>query len=137
MRKFILLAIMFIAMNAYGQDTVRMDTSNLKLKEGVAISKSGIKYSRSGKTYTEIYDVVTDSIVYKFGLEFKSSDSTFVRKVCMDSCNRKVYDMMKRTTQQMVDSQEEARKETVEFLNRYRASTEIWLMFKLYDILKK
>lgn len=137
MRKFILLAVMFIAMNAHGQDTVRMDTSNLKLKEGVVINKSGIKYSRSGKTYTEIYDVVTDSIVYRFGLEFRSSDSTFVRKVCMENCNRKVYDMMSRTTQQMLDAQEEARKETVEFLNRYGASTEVWLMFKLYGILKK
>lgn len=141
MRKFVLLALMLVAVRMYGQDTIpaqaRLDAlSGIELKDGVDVSKSGIMYSHSGKTFTEIYEVVTDSMVYRFGLEFRSADSSFVRKVPMESYTREFYDIMKVTTEQALENQENARKETIEFLNRYRTSPEVWLLFKLHGLLK-
>ena len=141
MRKFILLALMLVVVKVYGQDTIPVqaksdENSGIELKDGVDISKSGTMYSRSGKTYTEIYEVVTDSMVYRFGLEFRSADSSFVRKVPMQGYTREFYDMMKVTTKQVLENQENARKETIEFLNRYRTSPEVWLLFKIYGILE-
>lgn len=138
MRKFILLALMLVAVGVYGQDDIPAQAklaalSGIELPDGVSISKSGTRYSR--KTYTEIYDAVTDSIVYRFGLEFKY-DGTFVGRVPMENCDRKVYDMMRETTERMIAEQEELRKGTIEFLNRCRTSPEVWLLFKLYEVLK-
>lgn len=138
MRKFILSALMLVSVGVYGQDDIpaqaKLDTrSGIELKDGVSIYKSGTRYS--GKTYTEIYEAVTDSVVYRFGLEFKS-DGTFVRRVPMENCDRKVYDMMHETTERVFAEQEERRKGTIEFLNRYRTSPEVWFLFKLYGILK-
>ena len=117
----------------YGKDKL-LDKSkqDIQLKEGVYVHRSGTRYS--GKTYIEIYDVVTDSIVYGFGLEFKS-DSTFIRRVLLESCDRKVYDMMNGVTERVLSEQEKRRKETIEFINSYRASYEVWLYFKSLEIL--
>lgn len=134
MRKLILLAAMFISMNIYGQDTIRMDTFNFNFEKG-SIVRNGTHYARS--TFIEIYEVITDSIVYSFGLEYKYSDSSFVRKVQRPSCDRKIYDMMKATSEQAARNQEKSRKETIEFLNRHRASEEVWRMFKLYGLIKE
>lgn len=139
MRKFIFIAMVIISIGAYGQDALPAPSkpdplSGFELNENVSISKSGVRYS--GKTYTEIYDVVTDSVVYRFGMEFKY-DSTFIKRVPMDSCDRKVYDMMNRTTEKVLSEQESNRKETIEFLNRYRTSYEVWLYFKLLGIIRK
>lgn len=139
MRKIILIALVLVSVGVYGQDTIpaqpKLDSlSGIALKEGVSIFKSGTRYS--GKTYTEIYEVITDSIVYRFGMEFKS-DSTFIKRVPMDSCDRKVYDMMNRTTEKVLSEQESNRKETIEFLNRYRTSYEVWLYFKLLGIIRR
>lgn len=137
MRKIILIALVLVSVGVYGQDTIpaqpKLDSlSGITLKEGVSISKSGTRYS--GKTYTEIYEVITDSIVYRFGMEFKS-DSTFIRRVPMDGCDRKVYDMMNGTTERVLSEQEKRRKETIEFINRYRTSYEVWMYFKILGIL--
>lgn len=138
MRKFILLTFMLVAVGVYGQDNMptqpKLDSlSGIELKEGVYVSKSGTRLS--GKTYTDIYEVITDSIVYRFGLEFRY-DSTFLRRVPMENCDRKVYDMMKTTTERTILEQEKHRRETIEFLNSYRTSAEVWLLFKIYGILK-
>lgn len=141
MRKIILSAIMLVSLGVHGQDAVpkqpKLDSvSGIELKDNTYVIKEGYRYSYSGKTYTEIYNVLTDSMVYRFGLEFRSSDSTFIRKVPMDGCVRNVYNMMKATTEWTLKNQETARKETVEFLNRYRTSPEVWFMFKIYGVLK-
>lgn len=107
-----------------------------ELKEGVFVQKSGVRYSYSGKTFTEIYSILTDSVVYRFGLEFKSSDSSFVRKVTLDSYDRKVYDMINRSSDTAINNQEKLSKETVEFLQR-RNYRDIWILFKTYEVLKK
>lgn len=138
MRKFILLTFMFVAAGMYGQDAMpaqpKVDSlSSIELKEGVSVSKSGTRYSK--KTYTDIYEIVTDSIVYRFGLEFRY-DSTLLRRVPMENCDRKVYDMMKVTTEKTILEQEKRRKETIEFFNRYRTSAEVWVLFKIYGLLK-
>lgn len=132
-RIFILLALLLVGMFSYGDE--KSDTSSLK--EGVYVIKSGCKYSHYGTTFTEIYDVVTDSIVYRFGLEFKSSDSTFIRKVEMEGCNRKLYDQMNETTARIIAEQDKYRKETIEFLDEFKASYEVWRLFKLYNVLRK
>lgn len=138
MRKFILSALILVSVGVYGQDDIpvqaKLDTrSGIEMKIPSFISKIGTRHS--GKTYTEIYEVVTDSVVYRFGLEFKS-DGAFVRRVPMENCDRKVYDMMHETTERVFAEQEELRKETIEFLNRYRTSPEVWFLFKVYGILK-
>lgn len=132
MRNIVLLALMLITVRLYSQDA----TKEISLKDSTFIVKSSIEYSHSGKTYTEIYEVVTDSIVYRFGLMFRSSDSTFVRRVPKDSYTREFYDIMKRETEWMIRNQENARKETIDFLNRYRTSPEVWFLFNLYKVLK-
>ena len=94
--------------------------------------RSDTRYS--GRTYTEIYEVITDSVVNRFGLEFRSADSTFVRRVPMDGITRELYDRMNSDVTSTVASQERLRKETIEFLNRYRTSYEVWLYFKVLGI---
>lgn len=85
----------------------------------------------------EIYEVISDSLVRRFGMEFRSSDSTFVRKVPMEGCTRKVYDQMKSDVDFVIHNQEELRKETIEFINTYRTSYEVWYYFKCLGILGK
>ena len=138
MRKFILAFLLLGALNVYGQDTIpaqpKIDReSGFELKDNVSIFKSGIIYG--SKTYTDIYDVVTDSIVHRFGLEFKY-DSTFVRRVPMQDVNRKLYDVMNTTTIKALSEQDSMQKETIDFLNRYKTSVEIWTLFKMYELLK-
>lgn len=134
MKKLFLIAVICVAsVLGYGQ---AKDSVNISLKEGVSVKKSGVQDSPGGKYYTEIYEVITDSVVYQFGLEFRS-DSTFYRKVQMGSINRKLYDDMAARTSKMVAEQERLRKETIEFVNRFRTSYEVWLLFKLYNVLKK
>lgn len=138
MRKFILMAFVLISLGACAQDTVsakpKLDPlSEIVLEKGASISKYGVMGSPTGRTYTEIYEVVTDSIVYRFGMEFKA-DSTFVRLFPMQNCDRKFYDSMKRETERVLAEQDEMREETIEFINRYRTSYEVWKYFKLLGI---
>ena len=53
----------------------------------------------------------------------------------MESCDRKVYDMMNGITKRVLSEQEKRRKNTIEFINRYRTSYEVWLYFKVLGIL--
>ena len=139
MKKIIFVMALLVSVVCYGQDKVsdkpKQDTATLK--EGVYVYRSGTRYSYSGKTYTEIYEVITDSIVHRFGLEFRSADSTFVRKVPMEGTIRALYDRMKADTEFVLRNQEPMRKATIEFINRYRTSYEVWLHFKLLGILRK
>ena len=139
MKKIIFVMALLVSVVCYGQDKVpdkpKQDT--VALKEGVYVYRSGTRYSYSGKTYIEVYEVITDSIVYRFGMEFRSSDSTFVRKVPMEGTIRALYDRMKSDTEFVLRNQEPMRKATIEFINRYRTSYEVWLHFKLLGILRK
>lgn len=139
MKKIVFVMALLVSAVCYGQDKMpdKLEQDTVTLKDGVHVHKAGICYSHSGRTYTEIYEVVTDSIVHRFGLEFRSADSSFVRKVPMTGYDRKFYDMMKRTTEQVLVEQEEREKETIEFINRYRTSPEVWLYFKLLGIFGK
>lgn len=133
MRKVLVIVLLLASVMCYGQDKLpdkpKQDTPS---KEGVYVHRSGTRYS--GKTYTEIYDVITDSVVNRFGLEFRSADSSFVRKVPMEGITRKLYDRMKADTDSTIRNQERMRKETIEFINGYRASYEVWLYFNLLGI---
>lgn len=138
MKKIPVVIMLLASVMCYGQDKLpskpKPETPiNVTLKEGVYVHRSGTRYS--GKTYTEIYDVVTDSVVNRFGLEFRSADSSFVRKVPMEGTIRRLYDQMKSDADSIVDNQERMRKETIEFINRYRTSYEVWLYFKVLGIL--
>lgn len=137
MKKIPIVIMLLASVMCYGQDKLpdkpKQETPiNVTLKEGAYVYKSGTRYS--GRTYTEIYEVITDSIVHRFGMEFRSADSTFVRKVPMEGTTRELYDRMNSDVISTVASQERLRKETVEFLNRYRASYEVWLYFKVLGI---
>lgn len=133
MRKILTVVSLLASVICYGQDKLPdKPKQDIPLKEGVYVHRSGTRYS--GKTYTEIYDVVTDSVVNRFGLEFRSADSSFVRKVSMEGTTRELYDRMKSDTDSIVCNQERMRKETIEFINRYRTSYEVWFYFKLLGI---
>ena len=133
MRKILTVVMLLASVICYGQDKLPdKPKQEIPLKEGVYVHRSGTRYS--SKTYTEIYDVITDSVVNRFGLEFRS-DSTFLRRVPMDGTTRKLYDQMNSDTEFVLRNQERLRKETVEFLNRYRTSYEVWLYFKVLGIL--
>lgn len=148
MKRITTLMALFISVMCYGQDKLpdkpKQDTSLVVVSNGVVLEdslKEGVYVRRSGtvlgrKTYTEIYEVVTDSIVNRFGLEFRY-DSTFVRRVHMDGINRKLWDRMNADIDFVLSNQERLRKETVEFLDRYRTSYEVWLYFKLLGIFGK
>ena len=134
MRKILTVVMLLASVICYGQDKLPdKPKQEIPLKEGVYVYRSGTRYS--GKTYTEIYDVVTDSVVNRFGLEFRSADSSFVRKVPMEGTTRRLYDQMKSDADSIVNNHERMRKETIEFINRYRTSYEVWLYFKVLGIL--
>ena len=134
MRKILTVVMLLASVICYGQDKLPdKPKQDIPLKEGVYVHRSGTRYS--GKTYTEIYDVVTDSVINRFGLEFRSADSSFVRKVPMEGTIRRLYDQMKSDVDSIVNNQERMRKETIEFINRYRTSYEVWLYFKVLGIL--
>ena len=134
MRKILTVAMLLVSVICYGQDKLPdKPKQDIPLKEGVYVHRSGTRYS--GKTYTEIYDVVTDSVVNRFGLEFRFADSSFVRKVPMEGTIRRLYDQMKSDADSIVNNQERMRKETIEFINRYRTFYEVWLYFKVLGIL--
>lgn len=140
MKKSIFAMALLVSTVCYGQDKMpdkpKSETPiSVTLKEGAYVHRSGIRYS--GKTYTEIYDVITDSIVHRFGMEFRSADSTFVRKVPMEGTTREVYDRMKSDAEFVLHNQERMRKETIEFINRYGASYEVWFYFKMLNILER
>lgn len=135
MKKIVFIMALMASSMCYGQDTIPRElVPETFLKEGVIIRRGGTTYT--SKTYTEIYEVITDSIVHRFGLEFRN-DSTFVRRVPMEGTNRKLYDRMQSDIQDMKAHQEQARKETIEFLNGYRASYPVWLYFKFLGIFGK
>lgn len=136
MKKISVVMALLVSVMCYGQDKLpnkpRQETPiNVTLKEGTYVHKSGTRHS--GRTYTEIYEVITDSVVNRFGLEFRS-DSTFLRGVPMDGTTRKLYDQMNSDTEFVLRNQERLRKETVEFLNRYRTSYGVWFYFKVLGI---
>lgn len=134
MRKILTVVMLLVSVICYGQDKLPdKPKQEIPLKEGVYVHRSGTRYS--SKTYTEIYDVITDSVVNRFGLEFRSADSSFIRKVPMEGTTRRLYDQMKSDADSIVNNQERMRKETIEFINRYRTSYEVWLYFKVLGIL--
>lgn len=134
MRKILTVVMLLVSVICYGQDKLPdKPKQEIPFKEGVYVHRSGTYHSR--KTYTEVYDVVTDSVVNRFGLEFRSADSSFVRKVPMEGTTRRLYDQMKSEADSIVNNQERMRKETIEFIDRYRTSYEVWLYFKVLGIL--
>lgn len=134
--KKITVVMLLASVMCYGKDKLPdKSKQDIQLKEGVYVHRSGTRYS--GKTYIEIYDVVTDSVVNRFGLEFRSADSSFVRKVPMEGITRRLYDQMKSDADSIVNNQERMRKETIDMINRYRTSPEVWLHFKLLEALDK
>lgn len=137
MKKIPIVIMLLASVMCYGQDKLpskpKPETPiNVTLKEGAYVHKSGTRYS--GKIYTEIYEVITDSVVHRFGMEFRSADSTFLRRVPMEGTTRELYDRMNLDVASTVANQERLRKETIEFLNRYRTSYEVWFYFKVLGI---
>ena len=137
MRKIFVILALVISVAVNGQDAMpkraKQDCRKVELKDGADVHRAGTEYTQN--TYTEIYEILTDSIVYRFGLVY-SKDSTFIKREQRDGTVRKLYDQMKRIDAYVERSQEQRRKETEEFINSYRASYEVWSYFKLLGILK-
>lgn len=129
----VVLAVALLAITlGYGQDKLPKDTA---IKEGVYLHRAGTCYS--GKTYTEIYEVITDSVVNRFGVEFRYADSVFVRRFPMEGITRELYDRMKSDADFVVKNQEQLREETIDIVNRFRTSYEVWFYFKIFEHLGK
>ena len=137
MRKIFVMLALVISATLKGQNTIpkraEQDCRKVELKDGVNVLHAGTAYTRN--TYTEIYEILTDSIVYRFGLVY-SKDSTFIKREQREGTVRKLYDQMKRIDAYVERNQERHRKETEEFVNFHRASYEVWSYFKLLGILK-
>lgn len=137
MRKIFVILALVISVAVNGQDAMpkraKQECRKVELKDGVDVHHVGTEHTRN--TYTEIYEILTDSIVYRFGLVY-SKDSTFIKREQRDGTVRKLYDQMKRIDDYVERSQEQRRNETEEFINSYRASYEVWSYFKLLGILK-
>lgn len=133
MKGILFVAMILVSVVCHSQDKLPDKPKQDTVICNGYLHRSGTRYS--GKTYTEIYDVITDSVVNRFGLEFRSADSSFIRKVPMEGTTRRLYDQMKSDTDSIVNNQERMRKETIEFINRYRTSYEVWLYFKVLGIL--
>ena len=137
MRKIFVILALTISVAVNGQDIplkkAKQDCRKIEFKDGVNIHHVGTEHTQN--TYTEIYEILTDSIVYRFGLVY-SKDSTFIKREQRDGTVRKLYDQMKRIDAYVERSQEQRRKETEEFVNFYRAYYEVWSYFKLLGILK-
>lgn len=137
MRKIFVILVLAISVVVNAQDAMpkkaKQDCRKVELKDCVNVHHVGTEHTQN--TYTEIYEILTDSIVYRFGLVY-SKDSTFIKREQRDGTVRKLYDQMKRIDAYVERSQEQRRKETEEFVNSYRASYEVWSYFKLLGILK-
>lgn len=135
MRKVFVILALAISVAVSGQDIMPKKAKHDCIKDELkdSVHYAGTEYTRN--TYTDIYEILTDSIVYRFGLVY-SKDSTFIKREQRDGINRKFYDEMQRDTQEMIANQERRKKETEEFINSYRASYEVWSYFKLLEILK-
>lgn len=135
MRKVFVILALAISVAVSGQDIMPKKAKHDCIKDELkdSVHYAGTEYTRN--TYTDIYEILTDSIVYRFGLVYYK-DSTFIKREQRGGITRKFYDQMKRDTQEMIANQERRRKETEEFINSYRASYEVWSYFKLLEILK-
>lgn len=137
MRKIFVILALAISVAVNAQDAMpkkaKQEYRKVELRDSVNVHHVGTEHTQN--TYTEIYEVLTDSIVYRFGLVY-SKDSTFIKREQRDGTVRKLYDQMKRIDAYVERSQEQRRKETEEFVNSYRASYEVWSYFKLLGILK-
>lgn len=137
MRKIFAILALVISVAVNGQDIMpkraKQDCRKVELKDCVDVHHVGTEHTRN--TYTKIYEILTDSIVYRFGLVY-SKDSTFIKREQRDGTIRKLYDQMKRIDTYVERSQEQRRNETEEFINSYWASYEVWSYFKLLGVLK-
>ena len=122
MRKIFFMLALVISVAVNGQDTMpkraKQDCRKVEFKDGVDVHHVGTENTRN--TYTEIYEILTDSIVYRFGLVY-SKDSTFIKREQRDGTVRKLYDQMKRIDAYVERSQEQRRNETAEFVNSYKS----------------
>lgn len=137
MRKILVILAFAVSVLANGQDITpkraEQECRKIELKDDVYVHHAGTEYTRN--TYTEIYEILTDSIVYRFGLVY-SKDSTFIKREQRDGIIRKLYDQMKYIDAYVERNQEKRRNETEEFIDSYRASYEVWSYFRLLGVLK-
>lgn len=136
MRK-IIFTVLLATVNCFAQDSLpnRAKHDIVTPKGDSYIHRAGTRYTRS--TYTEVYEVLTDSIVYRFGLMFRSADSSFIKRVPLDGTVRTLYDRMQADTEFILKNQERLREETIKTLNRHRTSPKVWWQFMLLDIFDK
>lgn len=136
MRKLFIIILVGTSMLCLAQDKIptkaKYDVS-VSIKDGVNIHRSGTEYH--GDTYTEVYEVITDSIVHRFGMVF-TKDSTFIKREQRDGIIRSFYDEMQHNDKWVMDNKDTWQKETEYFIKSYRESYEVWWYFKLLGILK-
>lgn len=136
MKRIVFVFIVMVSAVCYCQEPLgKSEQCDSILNKEACIIKEGC--SGTPSTYTEIYMVVTDSIVYRFGLKFWSADSSFIKKVPMEPYSRRFYDQMQADKERAKRTQEQRRKETIEFINGYRSSPEVWLQFQILEALDK
>lgn len=136
MRKLFIILLVGVSAICIAQDSIPIKANHdvkVSIKDGVNIHRSGTEYH--GDTYTEVYEVITDSIVHRFGMVF-SKDSTFIKRESRDGIIRSFYDEMQRNDKWVMENKDIWQEETEYFIKTYRASYEVWSYFKLLGILK-
>lgn len=136
MRKLFIIILVGMSMMCMAQDKIPTKAKHdvrVSIKDGVNIHRSGTEYH--GDTYTEVYEVITDSIVHRFGMVF-TKDSAFIKREQRDGIIRSFYDEMQRNDKWVMENKDAWQKETEDFIQSYRASYEVWCYFKLLGILR-
>lgn len=136
MRKLFITILVGMSTMCMAQDKIAAKAKHdvrVSIKDEANIHRSGTEYH--GDTYTEVYEVITDSVVHRFGMVF-TNDSTFIKCEQRDGITRSLYDEMERLDKWVMKNKDSWQKETEDFIQSYRASYEVWCYFKLIGILK-
>lgn len=137
MRKTILFLATLVMLSAHSQESEKETFKNLVSMfaptDTIVLQDSGVK--RDNNTYMDVYRVFSDSAVVEFEMQYWYCDSTFLRGCISRKWSRREYDFIRRMSREAKRDLEKDRKETIEFLNRERASKQVWTLFKLYELL--
>ncbi len=130
------ILLFFFVLMAFVCSAQEVSDSTETLNENVVLMKEYIDDIR-GNRRTEHWMAVTDSMVYRFELIYDTESEKLIRKVQKQGYTREFFDMMNRETEWILEHQEELRQQTIDAVNRWRSSPDVWLMFHIFNLIDK
>jgi len=131
MKKIFLFFFAFVTLTCSAQ---KVNDSTETLDENVILMKEYIDDVRDNRR-TEYWMAVTDSIVYRFELVYDTESGELIRKIQKDGRTRAMFDRMNRDKEWILAHQEELRQQTIEAVNRWRSSPQVWMMFHIFNLI--